>query len=183
MIRIDEKLRTDRLLLRARVFDDNAFVFEATRHPGFNDGMPWDPPLTIKEIEEKYYSIMTKWIDGEAYSFVIMDRKTDYRLGMVSIRKTGIPDAWDIGYWVHPENQRQGIMKEAAAEILKFGFERLGATSIQAKYAVWNIGSEKILKHIGMRQVEYLEKGFEKNGEWVKENRMEIRVEEWRSSQ
>jgi ribosomal-protein-alanine N-acetyltransferase len=179
---IDERLETDRLILRARQFDDNCFVFEATRYEGFNDGMPWDPPETIKEMEERYYLTLTNWIKGEAYSFVIVEKENGYRIGIISIRKTDIESKWDIGYWTHPEKQRNGFMKEAASRVLEFGFSRLGANTIQAKYAIWNTGSEKVLLSIGMKKMEYLENGFEKNGAWVKENRMEIAKSEWKKA-
>jgi ribosomal-protein-alanine N-acetyltransferase len=156
-------------------------IFEATRYEGFNDGMPWDPPETIKEMEERYYLTLENWINGVSYSFVIVEKDKRHRIGMISIRKTDMENKWDIGYWTHPEKQKNGFMKEAASIILEFGFSRLNAISIQAKYATWNIGSEKVLLKIGMKKMEYIERGFQKNGEWVKENRMEIMKEEWKN--
>lgn len=178
-ILLDERLETKRLILRSRIFDDNAFVFEATRYPGFNKGMPWEPPETIEEMYDRYHMTLKKWIDGEAYSFVIVDKDKNQRVGMISIRKTDRENAWDIGYWTHPEMQNMGYMKEAATEILEFGFKRLKAISIEAKYALWNTSSERVLKSIGMKYIEYIAKGFEKNGEWVEENRVEIKYKEW----
>ena len=176
---LDYKLETNRIYLRSRIFDDNAFVYEATRYEGFNDGMPWNAPLSIKEMEDRYYLTLENWINAIAYSFVIIEKNTDYRLGIISIRKTEILNKWDIGYWIHPEKQRMGFMKEAASKIIEFGFLELMADSIQAKYALWNIASERVLLNCGMKNVEFIEKGFEKNGEWVKENRMEITKLEW----
>lgn len=173
-ILIDEYLETDRLMLRCRQFDDNVFIFEATRYKGFNDGMSWDPPQTIKELEERYYGTITNWINGNSYSFIVIDKTINHRIGMISIRMTETLNKWSIGYWVHPEKQRQGYMKEAVARILQFGFERLNAESIQAQYAVWNISSEKVLTHNGFKFVESIDQGFQKNNEWVKENKMEI---------
>jgi ribosomal-protein-alanine N-acetyltransferase len=182
-ILIDEKIRTGRLLLRSRIFDDNAFVFEASRYEGFNDGMPWDPPASIEEMYDRYHATLEKWVRGEAYSFVIVDRESEQRVGMISIRKTERDGAWDIGYWTHPELQNRGYMREAVKAILEFGFARLGARSIEAKYATWNVKSERVLLRNGMRFAEFLERGFEKHGAWVQENRVEITREEWKKTQ
>ena len=70
-------------------------------------------------------------------------------------------------------------MSEAVACILNFGFNKLSAKAIQAKYAIWNKGSEKVLLNNGMKIIEFIEKGFEKNGKWIKENKMEIEKHEW----
>jgi len=180
-ILIDEKIKTKRLTLRSRIFDDNAFVFEASRYDGFNDSMPWNQPETIQEMYDRYHLTLTNWIIGIAYSLVIIDNEIDQRVGMISIRKTDRANVWDIGYWTHPEFQNKGLMSEAVKAILEFGFNKLNAISIEAKYAIGNKSSEKVLLKSGMEIIEFIEKGFEKNGEWVKENRVEIRMENWKN--
>ncbi len=111
----------------------------------------------------------------------MVDRELEQRVGIISIRKTDVEKVWDIGYWTHPALQGRGYMKEAARAVLDFGFERLEAVSIVAQYALWNIASERVLRALGMEFVEYLEKGFEKNGAWVKENKMGMSRVAWMS--
>ena len=43
-------LTTARCRLRALHRDDSAHIWEASRHPGFTDGMLWNPPEHIEEI-------------------------------------------------------------------------------------------------------------------------------------
>ena len=178
-ILIDERLYTKRLYLRSRKMDDNSFVFEATRYDGFNDGMPWNRPNSIEELMERYYISQNAWISGTAYSFVIVNKADEQRVGMISIRVTDKDNIWDIGYWTHPAFQGKGIMTECVSVILEFGFNRLKASSIEAKCATWNKASGRIMEKNGMKNVEYLEKGFEKNGTWVGEYRMEITRSMW----
>jgi len=180
-ILIDERLYTKRLYLRSRIYDDNVFIFEATQYPGFNDGMPWNPLKSIEESDEKYRQSQNKWINGTSYSFIGVQKETNKRVGMISIRKESEDGKWSIGYWTHPEMQNMGYMTEMVEEIIKFGFERLSAESIEAKCAIWNEASEKVLLKSGMNVKEHLEKGFEKNGKWIEENRMEIGIKEWKS--
>jgi len=179
-ILLDEILQTNRLFLRKRTLDDNAFIFEATRYEGFNEGMPWNAPETIKEMEDRYYKSLTDWINGTSFTFTIVEINQNHRVGMISIRKSENANVWNIGYWTHPKKQNMGYMSEAIIEVLNFGFTRLNAISIEAQYALWNIQSEKILIKSGMKKVEYIEKGFIKNDKWIEENRMEITNEEWK---
>ena len=66
-------------------------------------------------------------------------------------------------------------MSEALKAIIDFGFIRLEADEIEACHALWNKASEKVLQRNGMTFLEYIEKGFQKNGAWVPENLLEIR--------
>lgn len=178
-ILIDERLYTKRLYLRSRKIDDNSFIFEATRYDGFNDGMPWNPPESIEGMMPWYYSAQSAWINGTAYAFVAVDRVTEQRVGMISIRKTEQENLWNIGYWTHPAFQGKGIMTECVSAILEFGFNKLQALAIEAKYATWNKSSGRVMELNGMKNAGYIEKGFEKNGTWVEEYRMEITKETW----
>ena len=65
-------------------------------------------------------------------------------------------------------------MTEAAAEILRFGFQQLGSRSIESKHVVGNAPSRRVLEKIGLRFVGHLPRGFQKNGEWLAEDRAVI---------
>ena len=70
-------------------------------------------------------------------------------------------------------------MTESAEEILKLGFETLGASRIEAYHALWNVKSERVLQRVGMNFIEYIPQGFIKKGKWVEENKLAITKEEW----
>jgi len=55
----------------------------------------------------------------------------------------------------------------------------LSATRLEACHAIWNKGSEKVLKRNGMRFVKYIEKGYLKKGKWIDENLVVIDKEDW----
>jgi ribosomal-protein-alanine N-acetyltransferase len=100
-------------------------------------------------------------------------------VGRISIRPAGQPNHWNIGFWMHPEQQGNGYTREAAAAILHFGFEVLEAEAIEACYATWNMPSERVLTTIGMTFQEHIPLGFKKHGAWVAENRMAITRQSW----
>lgn len=167
-------IETIDLLLRVPNEEDIPFVFSATRYKGFNDGMQWDPPKSIAELTAPLQRSHEKWDKGEAFGFTIENKSTSEFLGRISIRPTTENHVWNVGFWTHPEQQNKGVMSEALAAVVNFGFKQLQATRIEAAYATWNKASEKVLLKNGFTFVEYIEKGIFKNGKWVPENLVAI---------
>ena len=184
MIPKNTVLQTHNYQLRIPDASDFDFVFSATRYPGFNDGMLWDPPQNKQELIAPLERSIQKWEAGIAYNFTILSKTHPLiRLGRVSIRKLDEPTVWDVGYWIHPEHQGKGVITEALATVLEFGFSRLGAQKVMAAYATWNKASEKVLKKNGFQFVQLIEKAFQKKKQWVSENEYELTKEDWRNTQ
>ncbi len=172
-------IQTARCRLRAPTEADIPYVFSATRVPGFNDGMEWDPPTDLSELSQPLQGSRLAWATGEAFAFTIEALQSGIFLGRVVIQKTTQSDVWKIGFWTHPQHQRKGYMTESAQAILEFGFAQLEATQIEASYALWNHASRRVLEKVGMRFLEYIAQGFMKQGKWVKENKMVISKQDW----
>ncbi len=142
--------------------------------------MLWEPPQSEQELYEPLQKNLQAWDSGLAYTFTIECANTGVFIGRISIRKNEARRVWNIGFWTHPEHQCKGYMTEAAKAILEFGFSVLGVERIEAYHALWNKGSEKVLTKIGMKFVDYIEQGFQKNGKWVEENLLAIEKEDWK---
>jgi ribosomal-protein-alanine N-acetyltransferase len=173
------QIETSRLLLRIPDTSDIPFIFSAANHPGFTDGLMWEPPEKIAELEESLKKTIKAWENGEGYSFTITKKGFRDLVGRISIRKTDQQHLWNVGFWTHPTSQNQGIISEALQAIMGFGFEELGADKIEACYALWNKASERVLVKSGMEMDRYIEKGFKKKGVWVEENLLSIDKEKW----
>ncbi len=174
------KLVTKRLILRNPTIKDLPEIYSATRYKGFNDGMLWDRPKQFKELIEPFKAMIKSWENGDAYSFSLYHKLHGSFIGRASIRKEdSAPDVWNVGFWTHPEEQGKGYMTEAVQAIIDFGFNRLGASRIEACYAQWNQSSEKVLVKNGMKFLRNIQEGFLKNGQWVAENLFGIERSEW----
>lgn len=174
-------IKTERLTLRIPAKADIPHIFAATKIKGFNDGMAWDSPKKIEELLAPLERNLKSWKAGNAFAFTIENKKTTEFLGRISIRPTKEKDVWNIGFFTHPKHQGKGIMSEAVAAILNFGFTRLNAINIEADYAIWNKASEKVLQKNGMEFIQFIEKGLFKKGKWVAENKVAINKMEWES--
>lgn len=180
MISLETTINTNNYRLRIPNASDIDFVFSASRYPGFNDGMQWDPPIHKEELIIPLNNNINSWKNGIGYSFTIESKKNkSIPLGRVSIRITEEKEVWDIGYWIHPEHQGKGIMTEVVKSIADFGFKTLKATKIRSRYAIWNKASEKVLINNRFIFVRHIEEGFIKNNNWVPENEMCLTKERW----
>ncbi len=175
----DFTIETARCLLRCPTADDIPQIFSATRFPGFNRGMQWEPPATIEELEEPLREQLLDWETGRAFGFTIADPDSDLLIGRIGIRKTNRLDVWNLGFWTHPDWQGCGYMTESLAAIIAFGFTQLGATRIEASYALWNKASQRVLQKGGLKFIRYIPHAFRKRGHWIEANKMEITDREW----
>lgn len=174
-------LSTARLLLRQPSEADIGPIFKATRTPGFNDGMTWDPPPDEAPLRMHLSHILADWAAGSAYVFSIIDRQEGTLLGRISIRhlEEHASGVWDLGAFTLPQHQGKGIMSEALGCMVAFGFETLGAIRLEACYARWNKASERVLGKLGFRFSRYVRHGFQKNGHWVAENLLALDRSRW----
>jgi ribosomal-protein-alanine N-acetyltransferase len=170
----DEVLLTERCRLRQPVEADIAHVWSATRVDGFNEGMRWDPPARIEELEQPLRANREDWELGTSYSFSVESRDGRVFIGRTQVRREGDPGSWTLGFWTHPDEQGKGYASEAAVAILGFAFQRLGARVVGAAHATWNDASRKVLERIGMRFVRTNPRGFQKRGAWVEEHEYEL---------
>jgi RimJ/RimL family protein N-acetyltransferase len=58
----------------------------------------------------------------------------------------------ELGFWIGREWWGQGYAREAAAAIIRFGFESLGLNRICAHHMLRNPAAGKVLQHIGMQR-------------------------------
>ncbi len=175
----DFTIETARCRLRFPSVADHPHIFAATRFAGFNDGMQWEPPATIDELDEPLRENSLEWAAGSTFCFTIADLSSNRLLGRIGIRITNRRDVWNLGFWTHPEHQGRGYMTEAAIATIAFGFDRLNATQIEASYALWNKSSQRVLEKVGMKFIAYIPHAFQKKGRWIEANKMRITKKEW----
>jgi ribosomal-protein-alanine N-acetyltransferase len=178
-IPLDLVLHTLRCNLRMVAEDDIPFVWSAMRYPGFNDGMRWDAPADLQDLFEVQRSDHERWRVGRAYTFTVVRNSTLSRVGRIGLRAEPRQCDWNIGFWIHPEYWGQGLAVEAAQAVIAFGVHRLGAATIRAAHAAWNLQSQRVIEKLGMRLVREIPDGFEKNGKRASELEYSF---EWRAA-
>jgi RimJ/RimL family protein N-acetyltransferase len=165
----DTVLRSRRCRYRLTTDRDVEHMWSAAQHPGFTDGMQWEPPSDREPTVQRIREDAEEWHAGSAYSFAIETDPDGVFVGRITIRRVEEADLWDIGFWIHPTLWGRGYGTEAAATMLAFGFERLGARRIEAAAATWNEPSWRLLERVGMQRVRVNPEGLRKKGQWVPE--------------
>jgi RimJ/RimL family protein N-acetyltransferase len=176
--------RTPRLLLRHFTADDLEPFMAMHSDAEVVRYVPY-PPLSRDEAIERLRSIATMTaIDDESPNLrlAVVLPDTGELIGDVSIWSSQ-RDRWqaEIGFVVNPGFHGQGYASEAAAELLRIGFEEAGLHRITANCDARNTPSSRVMERIGMRrEAHFRQSSFEK-GEWVDELEYGILADEWRA--
>jgi [ribosomal protein S5]-alanine N-acetyltransferase len=72
----------------------------------------------------------------------------------------------EIGYVLHPDHWRKGIMKEAIGRVVDYGFDDLKLHSIGALLSSENIASSAVLESTGFVREGHLKESFYFRGEF-----------------
>jgi len=183
MLRPAYPLETDRLVLRPYALDDLDFLHDLERRDETARYL-YNEPLSLdgtRALLERRAAMTT--IDGEhdELALVAIVKASGVRVGHVMLRRTSREHRQgEIGYVLHPDHQGHGYATEAAALLLRLGFEELGLHRIVGRLDARNEASAKVLERLGMRREAHLRENELVKGEWVSELVYAILADEWR---
>ena len=73
----------------------------------------------------------------------------------------------EIGYLLHPDYQRKGIMQEALTAVLDYGFKTMKLHSVEANVNPGNVASQKLLERNKFIREAYFKENFYYNGKFL----------------
>jgi RimJ/RimL family protein N-acetyltransferase len=176
--------RTERLILRPFTAADLDAFMAMHSDPEVVRYVPY-PPLSRDQAIERLRFIATMTaIDDDAQNLRLAAvlPETGEVIGDFSLwcsphdRLQG-----EIGFVVNPRFHRRGYAAEAAAELLRIGFEEAGLHRITASCHARNLASAGVMERIGMRREAHFIQGSWEKGEWVDELEYGILADEWRA--
>jgi RimJ/RimL family protein N-acetyltransferase len=176
--------RTERLVLRCFVPDDLEAFLAIHADPEVVRYVPY-PPMTRPVATERLAQIRTMTaIDDESQNLRLAAvlPEADELIGDVSIWSTPQDRLQaEIGFVIDPRFHGKGYASEAAAELLRIGFEEAGLHRITANCDARNGPSARVMERIGMRQEAHFRQNEFLKGEWTDELVYAILADEWRS--
>jgi len=90
---------------------------------------------------------------GRAENFAIRLSTGSSLIGSVGLRDIDAEHLQaELGFWVGREWWGHGYAREAAAAVVRFGFDTLGLNRICAHHMLRNPAAGKVLRHIGMQR-------------------------------
>ena len=143
-------LTTQRLVLRPWEQTDAADLFEYAKDPDIGSIAGWPAHTSIDESRQV---ISTVFSAPETYAVCL---KTDNRaIGCIALKLVGVTDMTDkedeceLGYWIGKPFWGQGLIPEAAKELLRHAFEDLGMTAVWCGYYDGNVKSKRCQEKCG----------------------------------
>ncbi|MDO5439658.1 MAG: GNAT family N-acetyltransferase [Erysipelotrichaceae bacterium] len=146
------KMETERLFLRHWEENDAEALYEYAKDPDVGPIAGWP---RHQNVEESLNIIRSVFTGEEDYAICL---KTDNKaIGAISLKLNGHTDMTDrddeceLGYWLGKPFWGQGIMPEAAKEILRHAFEDLSMHTVWCGYYEGNEKSRRVQEKCGFR--------------------------------
>jgi [ribosomal protein S5]-alanine N-acetyltransferase len=161
-------IKTERLILREVTAEDAEDFFGLRSDKKVMQYI--DRPLhkTIEDTNELIQSIEQLYHSGEGINWGITLKNSPRLIGTIGYYRMNKPHfRAEIGYLLHTEHQRKGIMTEAMKAILHYGFKEMKAHSIIADINPNNIASKMILEKNGFIKEAYFKESYYYDGRFL----------------
>lgn len=154
------KLTTDRLVLREHSMADASALFQLRTTDEVMHFIHRERPKNLQDIENFITSFNEGYVEGKHLAWVIaLKENPDHMIGSIGYWRTDLPNhRAEIGYMLHPEYWRKGIVSEALQATIDFGFREIKLHTISANIDPENDASRQILlKHGFIKEAHFKE--------------------------
>lgn len=150
---LPRELVGDRVIVRAWRPEDASMHFEAlSRHrTALKRWLPWPDQYQTPEDSAGYVQRMHDgWSSGDQFIVVVVHRDDGRMLGGSGLHRVdwSVPSA-ETGYFLLPDAERQGFMREAFSLLASAAFDHLGIVRLWATCDVQNERSWRLLERCG----------------------------------
>ena len=146
------RLETERLILRRWEEGDAQDMYTYAKDPDIGPIAGWPAHQSVEESRNIIKNVFT----GEE-AFAICLKKDGRAIGAIELKLNGHTDMTErddeceLGYWLGKPFWGQGIMPEAAGEMLRHAFEDIGMTKVWVGYYEGNSKSKRVQEKAGFR--------------------------------
>ena len=145
-------LKTNRLILRRFEESDAENIYEYAKDPDIGPIAGWPPHTSVSESLDVIRNVFSA---AECYAVCL--KEDGKAIGAIELKLNGHTDMTDrddeceLGYWLGKPFWGQGIMPEAAGEMLRHAFEDLGMQKVWCGYYDGNTKSKRVQEKCGFR--------------------------------
>ena len=151
------EFETDRLFLRKLCFGDLDDVHEFCSNPNVAAPMTWETNKTKETTLQFLEDVINGYVNGETGEWGILLKETKKVIGVAAIIDwSNKHKSMEIGYFLSEQYWGKGIITEALEKIIEYGFTELSANRIEGRCDTDNIGSQKVMKKLGMMKGHYV---------------------------
>ena len=144
-------LETKRLILRPWLETDAESLYAYAKDPDVGPPAGWPPHTSVENSRE----IIRKFLsEKETYAVCLKDGTPVGSIGLKLKGHTDMTDRDDeceLGYWIGKPFWGQGLIPEAAREVLRHAFETLHMRAVWCGYYEGNEKSHRVQQKLGFR--------------------------------
>jgi Acetyltransferases, including N-acetylases of ribosomal proteins len=171
-------METARLIIRRFTIADKKDVYDYAKHPEVGPNAGWKPHTSVEHSEMIIRNIFLL----QTHGFAIVDKATHKVIGSINLHKRPFLRNYELGYSLSYDYWGQGLMSEAAAALLAYGFDQLGARRIFAKTDTNNARSKRVLLKQGMTHYKFKPQDLRRyDGTIIDMDYFELTKEQWRT--
>ena len=161
-------LETPRLRLRKLNMRDAQDIFNYSQDPQVARYVLWDAQTSLSEARGYIRYMLRKYRMGEPASWGIEWKETGRIIGTIGFMWIQRDNAAaEVGYSLSRAYWNRGIMTEALAEILRYGFRSLNLNRIEAQHETENPASGAVMRKCGMQREGILRQRLLNKGRFV----------------
>ena len=142
-------IETERLILRPWQDSDAEALYTYASDPAVGPPAGWPPHTSVENSREIIKGVLS---ERETYAICLKSGKP---VGSIGLRLNGSTDMTDrddeceLGYWIGKPFWGQGLIPEAARELLRYAFEQLGMRAVWCGYYEGNDKSRRVQEKLG----------------------------------
>ena len=163
-----KELKTERLILNMMELSDAQNVLDIRSNPIVIKYLGQDPMASIDAAVTWIKNGISDLELKKGINWAIRDPSSMKLIGLVGFWKIfEAKNRAEIGYSLHPDYHRQGMMSEAITAVLDYGFDVLKLHSIQAEIDPFNEGSQAVLEKMRFRKEAHFTEDYLYKGEYT----------------
>ena len=142
-------LETKRLLLRPWEEKDAEYLYQYAKDPDVGYPAGWPAHTSVENSREIIKTVLSA---PETYAVCLKDGKP---IGSIGLKLKGYTDMTDredeceLGYWLGKPFWGQGLIPEAAGELLRYAFDKLQMRAVWCGYYEGNEKSRRVQHKLG----------------------------------
>ena len=182
MLRPSYPIETERLSLRPLTAGDLDDVHAYYSRPEVTRYLYWDvrDRERSREALDEYSGRAALDGEGDGLVLAMVARDLGRVVGQVNLHWYSEEHRQgEIGFVVNPTHHGRGLAGEAAAAMLRLGFEDLGLHRITGRCDARNLASARLMDRLGMRREAHLVENEYVKGEWTDELVYAMLEQEW----